>query len=53
MFIYLFLRAGRGRERGRGRRRIPSRLRAASKEPNAGFNLTNCEITTSAEISRR
>ena len=38
-------RAGEG-QRGRGRKRIPSRLHAASTEPDAGFELTNHEIMT-------
>ena len=39
---------GRGRERGR--ERIPSRLRAASAEPDAGLHLMNQEIMTQADI---
>ena len=37
---------GRGREKGRGRERIPSRLCIVSAEPDAGLELTNCEIVT-------
>ena len=42
---------GRGRERGerereRERERIPSSLRTVSTEPDAGLELTNCEIMT-------
>ena len=33
-------------ERERDRERIPSRLHAASKEPNTGLELTNCKIAT-------
>ena len=29
-----------------------SRLRAVSTEPNAGIELTNCEIMTWAEVGR-
>ena len=51
MFFKLFLtlferereRAGKGQ---RGRERIPSRLHAASIEPNGGLELTNSEIKT-------
>ena len=35
--------AGEG-QRERGREKIPSRLRTVSAEPNAGLQLTNCEI---------
>ena len=41
--------ASRGRGRGRGRERIPSRLRTASTEPDAGLELNNREIMTWAE----
>ena len=34
------------RERERGRERIPSRLYTVSVEPDAGLELTNCEIMT-------
>ena len=37
---------GRGKERERDRERIPSRLYAASEEPDAGFELTTHKITT-------
>ena len=30
----------------RGRKRIPNRLHTASAEPDAGLELTNCEIMT-------
>ena len=36
----------RERERGREGGRIPSRLCAVSTEPDAGLELTNCEIVT-------
>ena len=60
--MYLFLRErerereresdwGRGRETGR--QRIPSRLCAASAEPNAGLELTNQEIMTRAKTKRQ
>ena len=35
---------GSGTERGR--ERIPGRLRTVSTEPDAGLDLTNCEIVT-------
>ena len=35
-----------GRGRGRGRKRIPSRLRFVSTEPEVGLDLVNREITT-------
>ena len=38
--------ASTGRGRGRGRERIPSRLRTASTEPDAGLELNNREIMT-------
>ena len=38
-----------GAERGGGER-TPSRLHTVSTEPDAGLNLTNCEIMTRAEI---
>ena len=37
---------GRGRERGRHRIEAGSRLQAVSTEPDAGLELTNCEIMT-------
>ena len=37
--------AGEG-QRERGREKIPSRLHAVSREPNAGLDLTNHEIVT-------
>ena len=42
------VRAGKEqRETGeRGKERVPSRLYAANTEPNAGLDLTNCEIMT-------
>ena len=36
--------AGKGRERGR--ERISSRLHVVSTEPDAGLELTSCEIMT-------
>ena len=36
----------REREREREKDRIPSKLHAASREPNMGLKLTNCEIMT-------
>ena len=33
-----------GRANGRGVQRIPSRLHTVSKQPNAGLELTDCEI---------
>ena len=47
MFIYFERdsKRSRGRERER-RERIPSRLCTVSTEPDAGLNLTNCEIMT-------
>ena len=38
------------RDRDRERKRIPSRLRTVSTEPDAGLELTNREIMTRAEI---
>ena len=35
-----------GAEREGERERIPSKLRAISVEPDAGLELTNCEIMT-------
>ena len=35
---------GRGRERQGERERIPSKLHPVSAEPDAGLDLTNCEI---------
>ena len=44
---------GRGRERGRHRIWVTgSRIRAVSTEPDVGLELTNCEITTWAEVGR-
>ena len=46
-FIYSFSETERAAEGQRERReRIPSRLRAASTEPDAGLGCTNHEITT-------
>ena len=61
MFILLIFERERerGREqtgegqRGRNRDRIPSRLQAASREPDMGLELTNREITTGAETKSR
>ena len=61
MFIYFWERdththntSGRGaereRERRRGRHRIQSRLWAVSTRPDAGLELTKCEIMTWAEV---
>ena len=36
----------RGGQRERERERIPSMLLAVSAEPDAGLELTNCEIMT-------
>ena len=51
---YLFILRERkstgGAERERERKRIPSRLYAASAEPDAGLEPINCKITTWAEI---
>ena len=44
MFIYF--EKERKAQAGWERERIPSRLRTASAEPNAGLELRNCEITT-------
>ena len=35
-----------GRGRQRGRERIPSRFYTVSREPDAGLELTICEIMT-------
>ena len=53
--VYLFLRERerkheRARGRERGRQSIGSRLCADSREPNAGLEPMNCEITTWAEV---
>ena len=40
-------------ERERGREITPSRLRAASAEPDVGLELTNREIMTQAETKSR
>ena len=37
-------------QREKERDRTPSRLRAVSTEPDAGLELTTCEITTRAEV---
>ena len=42
-----------GEQRERGMERIPSRIHAASTEPNVGLNLTSCEIMTQDEVKRR
>ena len=44
MFIYLERESRGGAERGR--ERIPSRPCTVSTEPDAGLELTNCEIVT-------
>ena len=51
-FIYLFWerQSTRVGEAERGRDRIPSRPCTISTEPDAGLELTNCEIMTSAKI---
>ena len=46
MCVWAEVGGGRGRERERGRQRIPSRLCVVSREPDAGLELTNHEITT-------
>ena len=47
------VRVSRGEaERERGGQRIPGRLRADSTEPDAGLELTNCEIVTGAKAGR-
>ena len=40
----------RERERKREGERIPTRLLAVSTQPDVGLELTNCEITTGAQI---
>ena len=40
------------REGPRERERIPSRLRSGNTEPDAGLELTDCEIMTGAETKR-
>ena len=48
MFLFILrerVSAGEG-QRERGRERIPSRLCAVSAEPDAGLDLTTCEIMT-------
>ena len=52
VFIYLFLR-GRAKRGGTERereRRNPKKASAVSTEPDAGLDLTNCEIMTLVEI---
>ena len=49
MFTYFETEREWGRGRERRRERIPSKLHAVGTEPDAGLNLTNCEIMTSAE----
>ena len=47
LFIYLFERDSmRGGGAEREEESIPSRLHTVSTEPDAGLELTNCEITT-------
>ena len=49
MKVYLFERQRereQGKGRGRGRGRIPGRFCTVSAEPDAGLDLTNCEIMT-------
>ena len=45
MFVY-FEREKRCKGRERGREKSPSRLHAIRAEPNAGLDLTNCQIMT-------
>ena len=49
MFIFEREQAGE-EQRVRGRHRIPTRLCAHSREPEAGLNPMNLEIMTWAEI---
>ena len=42
--------AEREGERERERERAPSRFHAASRQPNSGLPLANCEIMTGAKI---
>ena len=42
--LFIFERDGECKERGR--QRIRNRLHADSSEPDAGLELTNCEIMT-------
>ena len=46
--FYLFILRERLSRQGaqRGREKIPSRLCTVSREPDMGFELTNCEIMT-------
>ena len=48
MYLFILREREREREQGRGRKRkrerIPSRLCAASAEPNTGLEIRNCEI---------
>ena len=53
LFIYLDRERAGKQGRGRNRERIPSRLLDISVEPESGLELTNCEITTRAEIRSR
>ena len=61
LMFYLFILRKRERERERKcmwaeegqRERIPSRLHAVSAEPQAGLDLTTCEIMPWAEIKSR
>ena len=39
------------RQRYQERERTPGRLHTVSTEPDVGFQLTNCEITTRAETT--
>ena len=49
MFVYFEREHEQGRGSEKGRERIPSRLCAASTEPDIGLELKNCEIMTWAE----
>ena len=56
--VYLFLREGRSVSRGGAEREgdteseAGSKLRAVGTEPDAGLELTDCEIMTCAEVGR-
>ena len=43
---------GRAKREGDTESEAGSRLRAVNTEPDAGLKLTNCEITTRAEVRR-
>ena len=58
MFIYFWdnardrVQAAEGQTEGDTESEAGSRLWAVSTEPNAGLDLTNCEIMTWAEVGR-